>query len=120
MKRQDCYCCGARPAHRKSKCPAKDVRCHNCGKKGHYQKCCKSKRAKPDKNRMCKQTQVHDLQTQPVDGNSQPPINPYPGPYLPLEPLQQYQVSQHCFTIFRRIMLRALMTLQASISSHFG
>lgn len=89
MKRQDCYCCGARPAHPKSKCPAKDVICHNCGKKGHYQKCCKSKRAKPGKNRTFKQTQVHDLQTQPVEGNSQPPINPYPGPYLPLEPLQQ-------------------------------
>ena len=90
MKRQDCYCCGARPAHPKSKCPAKDVKCHNCGKKGHYQKCCKSKRTKPGKNRTFKQTQVHDLQTQPLEGNSQPPINPYPGPYLPFEPLQQY------------------------------
>ena len=43
MKRQDCYCCGARPAHPMSKCPAKDVTCHNCGKKGHYQTCYKSK-----------------------------------------------------------------------------
>ena len=36
MKRQDCYCCVARPAHPKSKCPAKDVTCHSCGKEGHY------------------------------------------------------------------------------------
>ena len=34
MKRQDCHCCGARPAHPKSECPAKDVLCPNCGKKG--------------------------------------------------------------------------------------
>ena len=32
-KRQDCYCCGARPAHPRSKCPAKDITCHSCGKK---------------------------------------------------------------------------------------
>ena len=120
MKRQDCYCCGARPAHPKSKCPAKDVICHNCGKKGYYQKCCKSKRAKPGKNRTFKQTQVHDLLTQPVDRISQPPINRIQAPTSRLNRSSSIQVSQHCFTIFRCIMLRALMTLQASISSHFG
>ena len=115
MKRQDCYCCGARPAHPKSKCPAKDVICHNCGKKGHYQKCCKSKRAKPGKNRKFKQTQVHDLQTQPVDGNSQSPINPYPGPYLPLEPPQQYSSQP---ALFHHIQTYHVKSINDTSSKH--
>ena len=60
IKRQNCYCCGTRTAHPKSKCPARDVVCHKCGKKGHYQKCCKSK----TKSGKHKQTQVHGLQAQ--------------------------------------------------------
>ena len=64
MKRQNCYCCGATPAH--PKCPAKDVVCQNCGNKGHYQKCCKSKRANSGKHSKFKQTQIRGLQTQPV------------------------------------------------------
>ena len=113
MKRQDCYCCGARPAH--PKCPAKDVICHNCGKKGHYQKCCKSKRAKPGKNRTFKQTQVHDLQTQPVERNSHPPINPYPGPYLPLEPLQQYSSQP---ALFHHIQTYHVKSINDTSSKH--
>ena len=115
MKRQDCYCCGARPAHPKSKCPAKDVTCHNCGKKGHYQKCCKSKRAKPGKNRKFKQTQVHGLQTQPVDENSQPPINPYSGYYTPLEPPQQY-ASQPA--LFHHIQMYHVKSINDTSSKH--
>ena len=34
-KRQSCFCCGATPAHPKSECPAKNVVCHRCGRKGH-------------------------------------------------------------------------------------
>ena len=79
MKGQDCYCCGARPAHPGSKCPAKDEVCHNCGEDTTY----------------VLQEQESKTQTQPVDENSQPP----------------YQDI---------IMSRALMTLQASLSSHFG
>ena len=114
-KRQDCYCCGARPAHPKSKCPARDVTCHSCGKKGHYQKCCKSKRAKPGKSRNFKQTQVHGLQTQPVDENSQPPINPYSGYYTPLEPPQQY-ASQPA--MFHHIQMYHVKSINDTSSKH--
>ena len=115
MKRQDCYCCGARPAHPKSKCPAKDVTCHSCDKKGHYQKCCKSKRTKPGKNRKFKQTQVHGLQTQPVDKNSQPPFNPYSGYYTPLEPPQQY-ASQPA--LFHHIQMYHVKSINDTSSKH--
>ncbi|XP_061159755.1 uncharacterized protein K02A2.6-like [Syngnathus typhle] len=37
-----CYRCGRSPAHGKGQCPAKDVTCHTCGKRGHYSKVCKS------------------------------------------------------------------------------
>ena len=95
-------------------CPAKDVRCNNCGKKGHDQKYCKSKRAKPGKNSKVKQTQVRGLQTQPVDEKSQPPINPYPGYYMLFEPPQQYSSQPGLFHQIQ-LMLMALMTLQVSI-----
>ena len=42
---QQCYRCGKAPAHRKWQCPAKEVTCHTCGKKGHYSKVCKSAKA---------------------------------------------------------------------------
>ena len=45
-KRQSCFCCGAKPAHPRSQCPAKDVTSHKCRKKGNYKKCCKSKTGK--------------------------------------------------------------------------
>ena len=37
-----CYRCGKMPLHRQSECPATDAVCHNCGKKGHYGKVCRS------------------------------------------------------------------------------
>lgn len=43
--RQQCYRCGKTPAHGKWQCPAKEVTCHTCGKKGHYSKVCKSAKA---------------------------------------------------------------------------
>lgn len=30
------------PSHGKMECPAKDAACHNCGKKGHYGKVCRT------------------------------------------------------------------------------
>ena len=36
-----CFFCGYK-RHPRSKCPAKDVTCMNCGKKGHYARVCKS------------------------------------------------------------------------------
>lgn len=39
---KSCYRCGKIPAHGKGQCPAKDVTCHTCGKRGHYSKVCKT------------------------------------------------------------------------------
>ncbi|XP_054871220.1 uncharacterized protein K02A2.6-like [Amphiprion ocellaris] len=39
---KSCYRCGKTPAHGKGQCPAKDVTCRSCGKRGHYSKVCKS------------------------------------------------------------------------------
>ena len=58
--------------------------------KGHHQKCCESKRVKPGKHGKFKQTRVLGLQTQPVEENSQPTSNPYPGYFTTLEPPQHY------------------------------
>lgn len=40
---QVCTRCGKAPLHGKGQCPAKDVTCHKCGKRGHYKSMCKSK-----------------------------------------------------------------------------
>ena len=37
-----CYRCGKTPAHDRQRCPAKDAICKKCGKRGHYQRVCKS------------------------------------------------------------------------------
>lgn len=41
---QHCGRCGKTPSHTKDKCPAKEIACHKCGIKGHYAKCCRTKR----------------------------------------------------------------------------
>ncbi|GFO16305.1 retrovirus-related pol polyprotein from transposon 17.6 [Plakobranchus ocellatus] len=38
-----CFFCGFQ-RHPRFKCPAKEETCKNCGKKGHFQKVCQSKR----------------------------------------------------------------------------
>lgn len=40
--RYTCYRCGKSPGHAKALCPARDVTCHTCGKRGPYSKVCKS------------------------------------------------------------------------------
>ena len=37
-----CSRCGKSPAHDRQRCPARDATCHKCGKRGHYQRVCKS------------------------------------------------------------------------------
>lgn len=37
-----CSRCGKAPAHAAVQCPAKNAECHNCGKRGHYGRVCKS------------------------------------------------------------------------------
>ena len=40
-KATTCGWCGKSP-HRKEQCPAKDIVCHKCGKRGHFQSVCRS------------------------------------------------------------------------------
>lgn len=37
-----CTKCGKSPAHASMHCPAKNAECHNCGKRGHYGRVCRS------------------------------------------------------------------------------
>ncbi|PFX16986.1 hypothetical protein AWC38_SpisGene18711 [Stylophora pistillata] len=69
-KRQSCFCCGAKPTHPRSQCPAKYVTCHKCGKKGHYKKCCKSKTGKQGTTGEPKQVQVHGLQAPQTEASA--------------------------------------------------
>ncbi|KAK7878780.1 hypothetical protein WMY93_030940 [Mugilogobius chulae] len=48
MTKQDnktCSKCGKAPAHPAVQCPAKNAECHNCGKRGHYGRVCRSNTA---------------------------------------------------------------------------
>ena len=40
--KKSCYKCGSQPSHTPSRCPARDVTCSACKKRGHYAKVCKS------------------------------------------------------------------------------
>ena len=68
-KRRSCFSCGAKPAHPRLQCPAKDVTCHKSGKEGHYKKCCKGKTGKQGTTSEPRQVQVHGLQV-PLTGAS--------------------------------------------------
>lgn len=37
-----CSRCGSTPGHDRRQCPAKDAVCHRCGKRGHFQRVCRS------------------------------------------------------------------------------
>ena len=42
---QRCSRCGKSPPHSRQVCPASEVICHKCHKKGQYKRCCKTKAA---------------------------------------------------------------------------
>ncbi|GFW69689.1 retrovirus-related Pol polyprotein from transposon opus [Trichonephila clavipes] len=46
---QKCFFCG-NDLHSRTLCPARDVTCRNCGKKGHYQRMCKSRPGRNSSN----------------------------------------------------------------------
>ncbi|GFT37457.1 retrovirus-related Pol polyprotein from transposon opus [Trichonephila clavipes] len=46
---QKCFICG-NDLHSRALCPARDVTCRNCGKKGHYQRVCKSRPGRNSSN----------------------------------------------------------------------
>ncbi|GFW01766.1 uncharacterized protein TNCV_1232661 [Trichonephila clavipes] len=46
---QKCFFCG-NDLHSQTLCPARDVTCRNCGKKGHYQRVCKSRLGRNSSN----------------------------------------------------------------------
>ena len=106
-KRQSCFSCGAKPAHPRSQCPAKDVTCHKCGKKEHYKKCYKSKTGKQGTTGEPRQVQLHGLQATLTGASANQtsvhdPAQDYHmmfGPHVP-------QDNQHtqCFIIFRLFM----------------
>ena len=54
-------------AARESKCPAWEIKCDNCGKQGHYKRCCqaKPKTQASATNVEEKKTETHEDQTQP-------------------------------------------------------
>ncbi|KAL7865994.1 hypothetical protein SRHO_G00112410 [Serrasalmus rhombeus] len=37
-----CHKCGSSPPHSKHDCPAREVKCHACGRKGHYSRMCRA------------------------------------------------------------------------------
>ena len=39
-----CFFCGSKACHPRKNCPARNAICYKCQKKGHFSKCCKSKR----------------------------------------------------------------------------
>lgn len=41
-QKRPCFFCGKRPLHDRSVCPARDILCSRCHKKGHFAKVCKS------------------------------------------------------------------------------
>lgn len=42
-KGSQCWKCGGSAPHAPRDCPANDVKCHNCGKRGHFSRVCMSK-----------------------------------------------------------------------------
>ncbi|GFV88288.1 putative retrovirus-related pol polyprotein from transposon opus [Trichonephila clavipes] len=46
---QKCFFCG-NDLHSRTLCPARDATCRNCGKKGHYQRVCKSRPGRNSSN----------------------------------------------------------------------
>ena len=45
-KQQSCTRCGISPSHSRQNCPAREATCHKCNGKGHYKRCCRTKRVR--------------------------------------------------------------------------
>ena len=45
QKSKKCTRCGRTPAHGKEQCPARELLCHKCGKKGHFMVMCRTRGA---------------------------------------------------------------------------
>ena len=58
IKRKTCFNCGAKAAHPRNQCHAKNAKCFKCRREGHYGSVCKSK---------SKGGNVNELQTQLID-----------------------------------------------------
>lgn len=43
-KYPECFRCGSKPSHPWSECPARNIVCHKCSKRGHFKKFCKTTR----------------------------------------------------------------------------
>lgn len=60
----DCKICGSK--HANKNCPAFNQKCNKCDKKGHFAKCCRTKKANATK----KGTKVHTVDNQSSDSDS--------------------------------------------------
>ena len=45
-KKQSCTRCGISPSHSRQNCPAREAICRKCNGKGHYKRCCRTKRVR--------------------------------------------------------------------------
>ncbi|GFT42665.1 retrovirus-related Pol polyprotein from transposon opus, partial [Trichonephila clavipes] len=57
---QKCFFCG-NDLHSRTLCPARDVSCRNCGKKGHYQRVCKSRPGRNSSNVVASSNTLVDI-----------------------------------------------------------
>ena len=68
-----CPGCGSRTSHTRRACPAWDVECHQCGKRGHFAKVCKSgKGSKSKPQHVSSAEHVHETAKQTPNSSADP------------------------------------------------